>query len=315
MRHKTPATILVSTLLKMSLSDYRKNIKNHMLGLIGFFLAIYIPWRLRETVWPIIEQMIQNVGGPGQFLFIYSVSLNLSIFAAYTVVYWLGLPCIEQHKTNTVPWPWKLDPNWKRLIPKMIFGYFLNQFVINFIAAFLQEKLMGPLSFHTEKEKIPCFSVFFSQVMFFTLLEDFITYFVHRMFHHPFLYKRFHKQHHEYFNTLVYSYEYINPIEYAVSDIISNLGGPVLLGDRAHMFPVLVFMALQNLESSEAHSGYSFPFPVAPTRHLPFAALGSFHNHHHLINIGNYANTFMIWDAIFGTCVNYYEKREELKLK
>jgi methylsterol monooxygenase len=259
--------------------------------------------------------MIAVAGGPGQFLFAYTVFLNLSIFAGYTVVYWLDHPAIEQYKTNAVPWPWKTDPNWKRIIPKFACSYFMNQFVINFIAGYLQEKAMGPLNFLTEQQKIPAFSTFFCQVLFFTLLEDMITYFVHRMFHHPLLYRRFHKQHHEIFNTLAYSYEYINPIEYAVSDLISNLGGPVLLGDRAHMFPVIVFMALQNLESSEAHSGYSFPFPVAPTRHLPFAALGSFHNHHHLINIGNYSNTFMIWDAIFGTCENYYEHREQLKIK
>ena len=315
MRTKAPKIITVSSLLSLSLEDYRKNIRNHSLGLIVFFLSIYLPWRLQESVWPIIESMIRVAGGPAQFLFAYTVFLNLVIFAVYTVVYWLGHPSIEQYKTNPVPWPWKTDPKWKRIIPKMIYSYFMSQFVTNFIIGYIQDMFMGPLSFQTELNKIPAFSTFFAQVLFFTLLEDLFTYFVHRMFHLPFLFKRYHKQHHEFFNPMVYSYEYINPFEYATSDLASNIGGPVLLGDRAHMFSVIVFVTLQNLESAEAHSGYSFPFAVAPTRHLPFAAPASFHNHHHLTSIGNFANAFMIWDAMFGTCVHYYDKREELKIK
>jgi len=71
-------------------------------------------------------------------------------------------------------------------------------------------------------------------------------------------------------------------------------------------------MVWQILSNIDDHSGYEFPF--IPSKILPFGTSNTFHNYHHLMNIGNYAAHLLVWDSIFGTCVDFqdhFEVREK----
>lgn len=308
MKSRQPRVVTVYSLLERSWKSYRENILQHTLGVFLFIGVIFLPWYFAGSLLPRVEAIIQLIGGdPETLIACHQISISILIYSVYTALYWLELPIVEKYKTNDVPWPWKVDPEWKRLFTKTVTLFVINQLFIGWLTSQIKLAIFGDQAVLTRLQELPSLPVMVCQVLFFTLCEDFFAFAAHVLLHQPFLYKRIHKVHHEYYNTLVYSYEYSHPLEVIFSDLVAKHAGAVLLAGKAHILTIMVYLILQNLETAECHSGYSFPFAVAPTRHLPFAAPASFHNHHHLINNGNYANTFVIWDAIFGTSINYYE--------
>ena len=73
----------------------------------------------------------------------------------------------------------------------------------------------------------------------------------------------------------------------------------------------LIWLYIGNLDD---HFGYDFPWMCSKA--FPFSATDTFHNYHHLANIGNYSAHTMLWDSIFGTCSNYVkhlDEQDELK--
>lgn len=45
------------------------------------------------------------------------------------------------------------------------------------------------------------------------LLQDYVTYWLHRIYHLPYLYKHFHKLHHKYKQPTAWSVTAIHPVE------------------------------------------------------------------------------------------------------
>ena len=82
--------------------------------------------------------------------------------------------------------------------------------------------------------------------------------------------------------------------------------GPFLISDRVHMWTLLVWGILRHVESNDGHCGYEFPWSMF--RILPFGADATYHTYHHAKNVGNYSSIMTIWDTIFNTNVDYYQK-------
>lgn len=51
-------------------------------------------------------------------------------------------------------------------------------------------------------------------MMIFIIWQDYLTYWHHRMYHTPFLYKHFHKLHHTYKQPTAFSVTAIHPVEF-----------------------------------------------------------------------------------------------------
>jgi sterol desaturase/sphingolipid hydroxylase (fatty acid hydroxylase superfamily) len=51
--------------------------------------------------------------------------------------------------------------------------------------------------------------------------EDLMFYFSHRTLHTPWFYKKFHKVHHEFYNTVCISSEYAHPFEFLIGNVVS----------------------------------------------------------------------------------------------
>ena len=86
---------------------------------------------------------------------------------------------------------------------------------------------------------------------------DTIFYWTHRALHHPLLYKRIHKQHHQYTESNVWASEY-----FGVVDIVLNiLPGiiPALLM-QSHFYVLLLFTAMRQWQTVQSHAGYDLPF-------------------------------------------------------
>jgi len=139
------------------------------------------------------------------------------------------------------------------------------------------------------------------------VLCDTLLYWIHRTFHHPLLYARIHKQHHEFKQNLAISSEYFHPLEDFGTGVIPTVTGPLLLA-RHGCHPVLLafWIFLRVAESSDAHCGFDWPY--SPFR---LGRPGDRHDFHHSHNIGNFGAFFTFWDRVCGTDQAYLAHKQK----
>lgn len=90
------------------------------------------------------------------------------------------------------------------------------------------------------------------------MIADFGTYAMHRLFHAiPFLYKHFHKVHHEFVYPIGLGALYAHPVDYLVVNLIPMTSSIFLLhpDDFSIKFITIVFVAVTVIQ---AHGGYTF---------------------------------------------------------
>ena len=97
--------------------------------------------------------------------------------------------------------------------------------------------------------------------------------------------------------------EYAHPVEDLVSNTLSTIAGPLLLGSHATV--LWLYTALKLWQSIDAHSGYDMPPPVSPWSVIRWMDCAPAHDYHHSHNVGNYGGYFMFWDWLMGTDVDY----------
>ena len=138
---------------------------------------------------------------------------------------------------------------------------------------------------------------------------DFWYYVLHRLYHIPFLYKYFHKTHHEYHNVTVLTSFHASLTEYIFFDIpIYNFGWLSLLyfGFPLHTTLVTLSTAIILIDQIHTHSGYDVPWAVDKT--VPHLSESRFHFYHHKLAKGSYGALFGIFDRLFGSYKLYHEK-------
>uniref|UniRef100_A0A8D0CEY3 Fatty acid hydroxylase domain containing 2 n=1 Tax=Salvator merianae TaxID=96440 RepID=A0A8D0CEY3_SALMN len=118
--------------------------------------------------------------------------------------------------------------------------------------------------------QLPTFHWFLFELTIFTLLEEILFYYSHRLVHHPLLYKRIHKKHHEWTAPVGIVCIYAHPVEHVISNMLPVIAGPIVMG--SHVTSTTVWLSLAILATSISHSGY----------HLPFLPSPEFHDFHHL---------------------------------
>jgi sterol desaturase/sphingolipid hydroxylase (fatty acid hydroxylase superfamily) len=100
------------------------------------------------------------------------------------------------------------------------------------------------------------------------LIREVIAYYLHRLFHHPLLYKTMHKPHHAFSPPVALAAQYSTFREHVILGIMPIAMPPAFL--KSHVVTFWVFLALQLLETSTMHSGYDF-----------FASFARRHDLHH----------------------------------
>ena len=133
--------------------------------------------------------------------------------------------------------------------------------------------------------------------------NSFGFYYAHRLFHSKALYARFHKKHHQYVQTVGLAAEHSHPAEGLLANLLPTLGGCLLSG--SHPFVFVVWMAWRLQQTYEAHSGYCFAGSWLHRLGLTNSDSAAFHDHHHLLNKGNFGGELTDW--LHGTADSWYD--------
>uniref|UniRef100_A0A1X7UT11 Fatty acid hydroxylase domain-containing protein n=1 Tax=Amphimedon queenslandica TaxID=400682 RepID=A0A1X7UT11_AMPQE len=121
--------------------------------------------------------------------------------------------------------------------------------------------------------QLPTFPQVICQLIVYALSVELVFYYMHRLFHHRFLYSRIHKIHHEWTAPISLASVYCHPIEHFFVNLLSTLSGPLILGSyfNNHVGSVWLWVVMALVNSTYTHSGY----------HLPFVSSNEAHDFHH----------------------------------
>ncbi|KAI8049749.1 fatty acid hydroxylase superfamily-domain-containing protein [Syncephalis plumigaleata] len=190
-----------------------------------------------------------------------------------------------------------------------------NQLVITLPSAFLFHG--SAVQFGVKiVDAFPTWQIFLFQLVVFCVYGDFYHYWAHRLLHVSWMYRHFHKTHHEYSTPAGIVAEYTHPVEALIYSIGITLG-PFLWAtyvSEVHAITVITWVAIFILHSTETHTCYEMPWSLS--RIFPFFAATEYHDYHHLSFNNNFSNMFTWWDRIFGTDGRYqayHEKRRAIK--
>jgi Delta7-sterol 5-desaturase len=148
---------------------------------------------------------------------------------------------------------------------------------------------------------------FIFSILAIILLHDTYFYWMHRMIHHPSMYRLVHKTHHLSTNPSPWAAMAFHPIE-----AFFEAGIIIIV---AFLFPVhplaigifLLFMMVYNVYG---HLGYElYPKGFATSFVGRWVNTSVNHNQHHQYFKGNYGLYFLFWDRWMGTIRTDYEKR------
>ncbi|XP_056141025.1 fatty acid hydroxylase domain-containing protein 2 isoform X2 [Lampris incognitus] len=118
--------------------------------------------------------------------------------------------------------------------------------------------------------QLPTFHWGLTELAFFSITEEILFYYSHRLFHQPALYKHFHKQHHEWTAPIGIVSIYAHPLEHVLANLLPVVIGPVML--RSHLATTVLWYSLALVSTTISHCGY----------HLPLLPSPEFHDFHHL---------------------------------
>ncbi|OMJ82874.1 hypothetical protein SteCoe_16342 [Stentor coeruleus] len=228
-----------------------------------------------------------------------SITANLFFYILYTK----KIPYFEKFRVSQTPWPWESDPKGY----KKQFYSTLKTVLINHLIILPGSSYFGVAVLNTQMnlkfEDLPSGLDLFCSVMFFLIVEDFSFYWGHRLFHTPWMYKKFHKKHHEYKISIGLASSYAHPVEFLFGNLLPVGLGPMILGPKCHIFAWFIWAIIRTFETVDGHSGYDFPW--SPFRMIPFSAGAAYHGYHHSHNVGNFGSFLTFWDSLCGTNKSY----------
>ena len=169
------------------------------------------------------------------------------------------------------------------------------------------------IEYIADPELYPSSWKIFKDVMFISFVSESFFYWLHRLFHTSYLYKKFHKQHHEYQLAVSIAAIYNHPFDYLITNVMPGLLARVLLG-RFHVITAYMWSFYAITFAHFVHCGYAVPW--FPWSVFPFGSDIDYHDYHHSNNAGNFGSVTTFWDSICGTNKQFWNsvhRKEEKK--
>ena len=131
------------------------------------------------------------------------------------------------------------------------------------------------------------------------VLHDAYFYWTHRLMHHPRLFDRFHRLHHESLSPSPWAAYAFAPMEAVVQAMFLTILIFVL---PLHVTVIYLFMIHMIVRNVIGHSGFEL-FPRGMPAHAVFGILttNTHHDLHHSSRASNYGLYFTWWDRLAGT--------------
>ena len=147
---------------------------------------------------------------------------------------------------------------------------------------------------------------FFLSIGLMVLIHDAYFYWMHRLMHHPFLYRKIHLIHHRSTNPSPWTAYAFHPIEAVIEAGILVLIVFVL---PCHVMALISFFLFQIMYNVYGHLGYEL-YPAKLNQHKWGKWLNTSvaHNQHHHHFEGNYGLYFTFWDRLMGTLRADYDR-------
>ncbi|MDE0387470.1 MAG: sterol desaturase family protein [Rhodospirillales bacterium] len=131
------------------------------------------------------------------------------------------------------------------------------------------------------------------------VLHDAYFYWTHRLMHHPRLFDRFHRLHHESHSPSPWAAYAFAPLEAVIQAMFLTILIFIL---PLHVTVIYLFMLHMIVRNVIGHSGFEL-FPRGMPGHAVFGVLTTITHHdlHHSSNGSNYGLYFTWWDRLAGT--------------
>ena len=140
------------------------------------------------------------------------------------------------------------------------------------------------------------------------ILHDTYFYWIHRLMHHPLLFRRIHRTHHLSVTPTIWAAYSFSIGEAFLMTIFVPL---VILVLPIHPIALFTFLAIMILRNAMGHSGVEFHHHDWIDSKLDLLTTVTHHDLHHQKFNGNYGLYFTWWDRLMGTELPEY--REEFK--
>ena len=138
------------------------------------------------------------------------------------------------------------------------------------------------------------------------LIHDTYFYWIHRLMHHPKLFKLFHLTHHKSNNPSPWAAYAFHPLEAVLESLIFVI---FLFTIPMHAFHLEYFFIFSLVYNVYGHLGFEL-YPRNFSKHWfgKWMNTSVAHNMHHQYFNGNYGLYFTIWDRLMGTLRQEYDK-------
>ncbi|CAF1343424.1 unnamed protein product [Rotaria sp. Silwood1] len=138
------------------------------------------------------------------------------------------------------------------------------------------------------------------QIILFVLIDDFLFFWTHYLFHTRWLYKHIHKKHHFYKQPTGVVFALGDPWETLLQNQLGVLLGPILLKEK-HLFTLCLWVWIRTYQTINGHSGYNIPY-MGIQYYFPWLMSGTLqHDYHHEHAKMNYGSFLTLWDRLMNT--------------
>lgn len=229
-------------------------------------------------------------------------------FYYYMTVFWaVGIPylLLDKYKKPRALYRFKVQTNPRRernnkhskKLPKTIGVVLRNQLMGTLPATYLlYEYLM--LTGYDWTQEIPALPTLLLQLGLLLLVEELLFFSVHWLMHKKTFYKKYHRIHHEYAESIGIATHYVHYVEHIVGNLLPVFAGLMLF--HVHMVSFFIWATFAIVNSIHSHSGYNFPW----------ANSTMYHEFHHYNFTGNYG-LLGFMDKLCGTDKDYLKMIEE----